>query len=139
MQQEFERKHFHDEQQMCRFFMLWLTIFLWGGFLTYMLLFHYLRDIVEPLVMSHFEVINHSYYQFAEIRLFTYWLLSCCIISILAIISTSGIKRRRGDNIPDKHLIVIMSLSVLFAFYYVKNDLDYFNGQLSILATLLGD
>ena len=54
MQQQFERKHFHNGHEWRRFFLLWLTIFLWGGFLFYMVLFHYQREFIEPLVMGHF-------------------------------------------------------------------------------------
>jgi len=139
MQQQFERKHFHNGHEWRRFFLLWLTIFLWGGFLFYMVLFHYQREFIEPLVMGHFGITSKSYYQFVEIQIFSYLLWSCCIVSVLAIINTWGKKRREGDNIPDKYLIVIMLLSVSFAFYYAKTDLNYLNGQLSILASLLGD
>lgn len=139
MQQQFERKRFHNAHEWRRFFMLWLTIFLWAAFLAYMLLFHFYRAEFEPLVMDHFGVMLVEYYQFAEIKLFMYLLWGCCIISVLAIINTWNKKRREGDNIPDKYLIVIMLVTVSFAFYYAKTDLDYLNGQLSILSSLLGD
>jgi len=139
MQQEFERKTFHNAHEWRRFFMLWLTVFLWGAFLIYMLMFHYQRDFFEPLIMQHFGITSESNYQYVEIRLFMYLLWSCCIVSILAILNTWGKKRRPGDNVPDQFLIVIMSATVLFAFYYAKTDLNYLNGQLSVLATLFGD
>ncbi len=139
MQQEFERKHFHNAHEWRRFFMLWLTVILWGAFLAYMLLFHYQREIVEPIIMNHFGITSRANYQFVEIRLFMYQLWACCIVSVLAILNTWGKKRRPGDGIPDVFLIVIMSSTVFFAFYYAKTDLNYLNGQLSILATLFGD
>ena len=139
MQYQNQRKRFHNAHEWRRFFMLWLTVFLWATFLVYMLLFHYYREGFEPLVMNHFGVIGFDYYQFAEIKLFIYLLWACCIISVLAIINTWNKKRRDGDNTPDKYLIGIMLVTVSFAFYYVKTDLDYLNGQLSILAGLLGD
>ena len=80
-----------------------------------------------------------QHYQFAEIKIFMYLLWSCCIVSVLAIINTWNKKRREGDNTPDKYLIVIMSVTVIFAFYYAKTDLDYLNGQLSLLASFFGD
>ena len=124
---------------MQSFSLLWLTVFLWAIFLAYMVLFHYQRDFFEPLVMSHFGVDSPLYYQFAEIKLFMYLLWSCCIISVLAMINTWNKKRRRGDNTPDKYLIVIMLSTVAFAFYYAKTDLDYLNGQLLFLANLFGE
>ena len=139
MQQQYVRQRFHNAHEWRRFFLLWLTVFLWAGFLVYMLLFHYARDFFEPLVMSHFAVDSAQYYQFAEIKIFIYLLWSCCIVSVLAIINTWNKKRRQGDNVPDKYLIVIMLCTVAFAFYYAKTDLDYLNGQLSILATLFGE
>ena len=139
MQQHYERKRLHNAHEWRRFFLLWLTVFLWAIFLAYMVLFHYQRDFFEPLVMSHFGVDSPLYYQFAEIKLFMYLLWSCCIISVLAMINTWNKKRRRGDNTPDKYLIVIMLSTVAFAFYYAKTDLDYLNGQLLFLANLFGD
>ncbi|MCP4325980.1 MAG: hypothetical protein GY951_04985 [Psychromonas sp.] len=139
MHQEFERKRFHNAHEWRRFFMLWLTVFLWAAFLVYMLMFHYQRDSFEPIIMQHFAITDESNYQFVEIRLFMYLLWSCCIVSVLAILNTWGKKRRPGDNTPDKFLIVIISSAVLFAFYYAKTDLNYLNGQLSVLATLFGD
>ncbi len=139
MQQHFERAHFDNGHEWQRFIMLWLTIFLWASFLVYMLLFHYLREFIEPSVMGYFNITNKSFYQYAEIKLFTYLLWSCCIVSILAIINTWGIKRRQTDKIPDKYLIIIMASTVLFAIYYAKTDLNYLNGQLSVLAPLFGD
>jgi hypothetical protein len=139
MQQEFERQHFHNAHEWRRFFMLWLTVFLWGAFLAYMLLFHYQREIFEPIIMGHFGIDAISNYQFAEIKLFMYLLWTCCIVSVLAILNTWGKKRRPGDNTADKFLIVIMSTSVIFSFYYAKTDLNYLNGELSVLATLFGE
>lgn len=139
MQQEYERKHFHNGHEWRRFIMLWLTVFLWGAFLAYMLLFHYQRDMFEPLIMGHFGITAISNYQFVEIRLFMYLLWSCCIVSVLAILNTWGKKRRPGDGIPDMFLIAIMLSAVVFAFYYAKTDLNYLDGQLSVLATFFGD
>ncbi|MCG6200614.1 hypothetical protein [Psychromonas antarctica] len=139
MEQQYVRQHFHNAHEWRRFFLLWLTVFLWAAFLGYMLLFHYARDFFEPLVMSYFEVDSPQYYQFSEIRIFMSLLWACSIISVLAILNTWNKKRRQGDNTPDKFLIVIMSATVVFAFYYAKTDLNYLNGQLSILATLFGE
>lgn len=139
MQQQFERKRLHNAHEWRRFIMLWLTIILWGAFLIYMLLFHYQRAMFEPLVMNHFEISTAAHYQYVEIQLFMYLLWACCIVSVLAILNTWGKKRRPGDNTPDKFLIFIMSVTVLFAFYYAKTDLNYLNGQLSLLAKLFGD
>jgi hypothetical protein len=138
MQHQYERRRLHNAHEWRRFILLWLTVFLWAALLVYMLLFHYQREFFEPLVMSHFGVDLPQHYQFAEIKLFMYLLWSCCIISVLAIINTWNKKRRKGDNTPDKYLIFMMLVTVSFAFYYAKTDLDYLNGQLSILATLLG-
>jgi len=138
MQQQYERRRFHNAHEWRRFFLLWLTVLFWALFLGYMMLFHYQRDFFEPLIMSHFGVDAPQYYQFAEIKLFMYLLWSCSIISVFAIINTWNKKRRQGDNTPDKFLIVIMLSTVSFAFYYAKTDLNYLNGQLSILADLLG-
>ncbi|WP_019614502.1 hypothetical protein [Psychromonas ossibalaenae] len=139
MEQQYERKRFHNAHEWRRFFMLWLTVILWAVFLAYMMLFHYQREFFEPLVMSHFGVESPQYYEFAEIKLFMYLIWSCSIVSVLAIVNTWDKKRRDGDNTPDKFLIVIMSVTVIFAFYYAKTDLNYLNGQLSILANLFGD
>jgi len=138
MRQQYNRQHFHNAHEWRRFFMLWLTVFLWAAFLAYMLLFHYNRDFFEPLVMMHFGVDSPLYYQFVEIQIFMYLLWACCIISVLAIINTWNKKRRQGDSTPDKYLIVIMLSTVAFAFYYAKSDLNYLNGQLAILADLFG-
>jgi hypothetical protein len=139
MQPEFERKNFHNGHEWRRFIMLWLTVFLWAAFLAYMLLFHYQREMFEPLIMGHFGITAISNYQFVEIRLFMYLLWSCCIVSVLAILNTWGKKRRPGDGVPDMFLIVIMLSTVVFAFYYAKTDLHYLDGQLSMLATFFGD
>ncbi|WP_022941105.1 hypothetical protein [Psychromonas hadalis] len=139
MQQQFERKRFHNAHEWRRFFMLWLTVFLWGAFLVYMLLFHYQREIFEPIIMGHFGITSVANYQFVEIRLFMYLIWSCSIVSVLAILNTWGKKRRPGDGTPDKFLIVIMSSAVVFAIFYAKTDLNYLNGQLSVLASLFGD
>ena len=139
MPESFERRHFHNAHEWRRFFLLWITILLWGLFLVYMLLFHYQRVYFEPLVMSYFSVDFPQYFQFAEIKLFIYLLWSCCVISVLAIINTWNKKRRDGDNIPDIFLIVIMLTTVSFAIYYIKTDLNYLNGELSILSELFGD
>ena len=138
MEDQYKRRQFHNAHEWRRFFLLWITVVLWGLFLAYMLLFHYQRESFEPLVMSHFGVDYPQYYQFAEIKLFMYLLWGCSIISVLAIINTWNKKRREGDNTPDKYLVVIMAATVVFAFYYAKTDLDYLNGQLSLLAELLG-
>ena len=139
MQQHFERKRLHNAHEWRRFIMLWLTVILWAAFLAYMLLFHYQREIFEPIVMGHFEISSFTNYQFVEIQLFMYLLWACCIVSVLAILNTWGKKRRPNDGLPDKFLIVIMCTTVVFAFYYAKTDLNYLNGQLSVLATLFGD
>lgn len=138
MQQHYERQRFHNAHEWRRFFLLWITVFLWAAFLAYMMLFHFQREFFEPLVMSHVGVSSPQYYQFAEIKIFMYLLWSCSIISVLAIINTWNKKRRAGDNTPDKYLVVIMLTSVLFAFYYAKTDLDFLNGQLAILEQLFG-
>jgi hypothetical protein len=139
MEHQFERKRFHNAHEWRRFFMLWLTVFLWAAFLAYMLMFHYQREIFEPLIMGHFDITQFSNYQFVEIKLFLYLLWACCIVSVLAILNTWGKKRRTNDGLPDKFLIVIMSATVAFAFYYAKTDLNYLNGQLSILAKFFGE
>jgi len=139
MQQHFERKRLHNGHEWRRFIMLWLTVILWAAFLAYMLLFHYQREIFEPFIMNHFQITSVSNYQFVEIKLFMYQLWSCCIVSILAILNTWGKKRRSDDGTPDKLLIIIMSVTIAFAFYYAKTDLNYLNGQLSLLAELFGD
>ena len=139
MQERFERRYFHNAHEWRRFFLLWITILLWALFLVYMLLFHYQRVYFEPLVMSYFSVDFPQYFQFVEIKLFIYLLWSCCVISVLAIINTWNKKRRDGDNIPDIFLIVIMLITVSFALYYAKTDLNYLNGELSILSDLFGD
>ncbi len=138
-QQHFERKRLHNAHEWRRFFLLWSTVFLWGAFLGYMLLFHFQREIFEPMVMEHFNIQSAANYQYVEIRLFMYLLWSCSIVSVLAIVNTWGKKRRPGDNTPDKFLVVIMSVTVAFALFYAKTDLNYLNGQLSILASLFGD
>lgn len=135
MQQLLER----NGHQWGRFFMLWLSVFLWGAFLVYMLLFHYQRELFEPIVMGHFNITSEANYQFSEIRLFLYLFFSCCIVSILAIFNTFGKRRRKNDNTPDKFLFFIMITTVVFAFYYAKTDLSYLNGTLSFLATMFGD
>ncbi|GLS91483.1 hypothetical protein GCM10007916_25520 [Psychromonas marina] len=134
MQQQFQQKRLHNAQQWRRFIMLWLTVILWGAFLAYMLLFHFQREIFEPLIMKHFEVVNISDYRFVEIKLFMYMLWSCCIVSGLAIINSWGKERRSHDGTPDKLLIVVMLAAVGFAVYYAMTDLNYLNGQLSFLA-----
>ncbi len=139
MERQYERKRFHNAHEWRRFFLLWITVFLWAAFLAYMVLFHYHRDLFEPVVMSHFGVDSPQHYQFAEIKIFMYLLWTCSIVSVLAIINTWNKKRREGDNTPDKYLIVIMIATVSFAFYYAKTDLDYLDGQLSILANLFGE
>lgn len=139
MEQQYVRQRFHNAHEWRRFLMLWLTVILWSAFLAYMLLFHFSRELFEPLVMDHFGIESPQNYLYAEIQLFMYLLWSCCIVSVLAIINTWNKKRREGDNTPDKFLVVIMSVTVAFAFYYAKTDLDYLNGQLSILATLFGE
>ncbi len=139
MEQQYIRRHFHNGHEWRRFFLLWLTVLLWAAFLGYMLLFHYQREFFEPLVMSHVGITSPAYYEFAEIKIFMYLLWSCAIVSVLAIVNTWDKKRRDGDNIPDVFLIIIMGITVAFAFYYAKNDLNYLNGQLSILADLFGD
>lgn len=138
MERQYERQRFHNAHEWRRFFLLWVTVFLWAAFLAYMMLFHYQREFFEPLIMSHVGVSSPQYYQFAEIKIFMYLLWSCSIISVLAIINTWNKKRREGDNTPDKYLVVIMLSSVLFAFYYAKTDLDFLNGQLSMLEKLFG-
>ncbi|WP_354624448.1 hypothetical protein [Psychromonas sp. MME2] len=138
MEQRYIRERLHNAHEWRRLLMLWLTVFLWAAFLGYMLLFHYAREFFEPLIMNHVGVESEQYYQFVEIKIFMYLLWSCCIVSVLAIINTWNKKRREGDNTPDKFLIVIMSATVVFAFYYAKTDLNYLNGQLSLLARLFG-
>lgn len=139
MDHQLKRRHFHNAHEWRRFFLLWLTVILWALFLGYMVLFHYQREFFEPLVMSYFSVDLPQYFQFAEIKLFIYQLWSCCVISVLAIINTWNKKRRAGDNLPDKFLLSIMLITVSFAFYYAKNDLNYLDGQLSILSDLFGE
>ena len=139
MQFENERRRFQNAHQWRRFFLLWLTVFFWTILFVYMLLFHYQRDFFEPLVMSLFSIDSPRYYQFVEIKLFIYLLWSCGIVSVLAMINTWNKKRRQGDNRPDAYLIIIMSITVIFAFYYAKTDLYYLNEQLSILSNLQGN
>lgn len=138
-QREYNRQRFHNAHEWRRFFLLWLTVLFWAMFLAYMVLFHYQRSYFQPIIMSHFSITSPLYFQFAEIKLFMYLLWTCSVISVLAIINTWNKKRRKGDNVPDKYLIIIMLISLAFAFYYVKTDLNYLNGQLSILSELFAD
>jgi hypothetical protein len=139
MQQHFEGNRRHTGNEWRRFIMLWLTVILWALFLVYMLLFHYQRELFEPFIMSHFQISTASNYLFVEMKLFMYQLWTCCIVSILAILNTWGKRRRSDDGTPDKLLIITMSVTIVFAFYYAKTDLNYLNGQLSLLAELFGD
>jgi len=134
MQQQIGRRHFHNAHEIRRFTLLWLTILLWAVFLVYMILFHWLREIVEPMLMSHFDIMNIASYPFVEAQLFIYLLWACCSVSVLAIMNTWGKKHRAGDNTPDKFLVVIMAITVSFAFYYAYCDLDCLDGRLSLLA-----
>jgi hypothetical protein len=87
--------------------------------------------------MSHFGVDQPRFYQFVEMKLFIYLLCSCSIISVLAIINSWNKKRRKGDHIPDRYLTGIMLVTVCFAFYYAKTDLNYLSGHFPILTKLL--
>lgn len=136
MEQQIDRKRFHNAHEWRRFFLLWITILLWVCFLGYMIGFHYFRDSFEPLIMEHVGIMEDRYYQYVEIKLFLAFIWSCALISVAAIINTWNKKRRQGDNTPDKFLVVIMGITVAFAFYYAKTDLNYLNGQYSILQTL---
>ena len=131
------RKRFHNAHEWRRFLLLWVTIFFWFAFLSYMIGFHFFRESVEPIIMKHIGITKHSNYQYVEIKLFIYLIWSCTIISTLAIINTWNKKRREGDNTPDKFLVVIMGITVAFSFYYAKTDLNYLNGQFSLLQSIL--
>lgn len=138
MEETLDRRDRHNGHQRRRTFLLWLTVLLWGLLLLYMTLFHYQREFFEPIVMSYLHVDRPMLFQYAEIKFFMYLLWSCSFISVLTIINSWNKERRVGDVLPDIFLIVIMLVSVSFAFYYVKTDLNYLNGQLSILTDILG-
>ncbi|MDA7745808.1 hypothetical protein N8878_00555, partial [Psychromonas sp.] len=139
MEQKFVRKRFHNAHEWRRFLLLWFTVLLWLSFLGYMLGFHYHRESFEPMIMNHVGIEEAQYYQYVEIKLFLYLIWSCSIVSILAIVNTWKKKRREGDHTPDKFLVVIMAVTVTFAFYYAKVDLDFLNGQFSFLEMLIGN
>lgn len=125
MEQQHDRKHFHNAHEWRRVFFLWVTVILWIGFLAYMVGFHYYRETFEPMVMAHVGVTEKVFFYYAEMKLFLYFIWSCTIVSILAIINTWDKKRRKGDNIPDIFLVIIMGITVFFAFYYAQVDLQF--------------
>lgn len=134
MEEQYQRKRFHNAHEWRRFFFLWVTVFLWLFFLGYMVGLHFYRESFQPIVMAHVGVTEQSFYFYAEMKLFLYFIWACTTVSILAIINTWNKKRRKGDNIPDVYLVVIMAITVFFAFYYAKVDLQFL--QLSFLGFL---
>ena len=133
MDQEIGKRAFFNGYEWRRFIVVWLCVFLWVIFLAYMLLFHYQRDVFEPLIMNHFGIKRSADYMFIEMLLFFYLLWSCCIVSILSIVNAWGKKRRLGDNKPDKYFLAIMSVTVCFAFYYAYCDLHCIDSQVAVL------
>lgn len=137
MQRQIGRKELHNTHAWCHFTMLWLTVFLWVVLLLYMLLFHWLRASVEPLIMNHFKITDIASYSLLEAKLFIYLLWSCCIVSILAMINDWGKKWRPSDKISSILLVVLMFSTASFAFFYASCDLNCFDGHLSLLSSLV--
>lgn len=134
MQQQFHQKRLDNAQSQRHFILLWFTVSLWAMFLTYMLFFHFQREMFEPLVMKHFQVGTLSDYLFAEIKIFTYILWTCCIVTGLVILNSWGKMCHTHVGTPEIVLILIMLVTVSFALFYAITDLNYLNGQIVFLA-----
>ena len=133
MEQEIDKRAFHSNYEWRRCTLIWVSAVFWAVFLTYMLLFHYFRESFEPIVMRHFSIGRTDDYPFIEMLLFLYLLWSCCIVSILSIVSGWGKHRRPADKRSDKCFMITMLITVCFAFYYANSDLDCIGEHITIL------
>lgn len=137
MAQQLGRRKLYNPTECRRFVITWLTFLLWAAFLIYMLLFHFMRDSFQPMVMQHFSISQASSYAYVEMTLFLYLLWSCCMIAILAMINSWGKKRRRADHIAENSFAAMMIVTVMFAFYYAHHDLHYLDRQIDVLLSYL--
>lgn len=131
------RRKFKNPKAWKQFLPLWLTIGFWGAFLLYMLAIHFLRSVFEPVIMSIFDVEMKKLFFYIEIELFIDFLFLCSLISVIAISLNWSKNRRGGDTPPDKLLIIIMLLAIVFGTYYMAVDLNFLNGEVPLLTNFM--